>query len=270
MPDSARSLHVAPIDGRIAARLVRRLHYSGRVVQNSQVHFGVFWRGRLEGAMQWGPPMDRSKLLGLVAGTPWFGMLELNRMAFSERLPRNSESRALGVALRLLRRGYPQLQWVVSFADGTQCGDGTIYRASGWLLTKVGKNKTIYQTPDGKDTVNQVTVATCGGATRERLAQWCPAFAEGRDPSTAELRAAGFRTLEGYQLRYLYFLDPAARARLLVPVLPYAEIGRQGAGMYRGRRTIHAREAGDGGLQPHSGGAEPTRALHDAAAQAAA
>jgi hypothetical protein len=214
--------------------------------------------------------MDRSKLLGLVAGTPWFGILELNRMAFSERLPRNSESRALGVALRLLRRGYPHLQWLVSFADGTQCGDGAIYRATGWLLTKIRRNKGLYRTPDGKDTLNRLTNATCGLALREHLAQWCPAFAEGRDPSAAELRAAGFRMLEGYQLRYLYFLDPAARARLQVPVLPYAEIARQGARMYRGRKILHAREAGDGGLQPHSGGAAPTRALHDAAAQAAA
>jgi len=265
---SARELRVAPIVRDAANRLVRRLHYSGRVVNNSQVHLGVFWRGRLEGAMQWGPPMDRRKMLGLVLDTPWYGMLELNRMAFSERLPRNSESRALGVALRMMRQAYPQLQWLISFADATQCGDGTIYRATGWLLTKIGKNKTIWRTPDGRDTVNEVTAATCGGRTRQQLGQWCPAFLEGRDPSADEMLAAGFRKIAGYQLRYMYFLDPAARARLTVPILAYAEIAQRGARMYRGRRINTAREAGNGAVQARSGGATPTRALHSSGAGA--
>lgn len=39
-------------------------------------------------------------------------------------------------------RAYP-IEWVVSFADATQCGDGTIYRASGFLLTGIRENKTV-------------------------------------------------------------------------------------------------------------------------------
>ena len=49
-------------------------------------------------------------------------------MAFSDRLPRNSESRALAIAFKMIRKHYPHIEWVISFADGTQCGDGTIYR----------------------------------------------------------------------------------------------------------------------------------------------
>ena len=121
---SAKDLRVEPISAKDAAALVRRIHYSGKVVQNSQLHMGVFLDGRLEGAMQFGPPIDRRNLLGLVAGAKWNDMLELNRMAFGERLPRNSESRAIGVAFRLIKRQYPQIKWVVSFAAGTQCGTG--------------------------------------------------------------------------------------------------------------------------------------------------
>jgi hypothetical protein len=40
--------------------------------------------------------------------------------------------------------------------------------------------------------------------------------------------------LAGYQMRYIYFLEPAARARLTCPEIPYSEIERRGAGMYRG------------------------------------
>ena len=117
---TAKDIHVAPISSEAARALVRRLHYSGKVTQNSQLHFGVFLNGRLEGAMQFGPSLDKRKIQGLVRDTGWNDFLELNRMAFSEALPRNSESRALGIAFRLIRKHYQHIEWVVSFADGTQ------------------------------------------------------------------------------------------------------------------------------------------------------
>ena len=72
---------------------------------------------------------------------------------------------------------------------------------------------------------------------------------------------AGFTPLIGFQLRYIYFLDPTYRERLTVPELPYSEIEKRGAGMYlgqpRGRGEI------DNALQTNeeTGGASPTRPL---------
>lgn len=146
---SAKDIRVAPISAKDAAAIVKRVHYSGKVVQNSQLHLGVFLDGRLEGAMQFGPSLDKRKVQGLVEGTGWNGFIELNRMAFSDRLPRNSESRALGVAMRLIRKHYPHIEWVISFADGAQCGDGTIYRAAGFVLTGIRKNTSIWRAPTG-------------------------------------------------------------------------------------------------------------------------
>ena len=84
---------IAPISSKDAAALVRRVHYSGKVVPNSQLHLGVFLWGRLEGAMQPGPSMDKpERFQGLVEGTKWNGFLELNRMAFSDRLPRTAKA----------------------------------------------------------------------------------------------------------------------------------------------------------------------------------
>ena len=40
--------------------------------------------------------------------------------------------------------------------------------------------------------------------------------------------------LDGYQMRYIYFLSPSARVRLACKEIAYAEIMRRGAGMYRG------------------------------------
>jgi len=240
----AKDIQVAPISAADAAKIVKRVHYSGKVVQNSQLHFGVFLNGRLEGAMQFGPSMDKNKLIGLVSGTEWNGFIELNRMAFSDRLPRNSESRALAVALRMMRKTYPHIEWVISFADGTQCGDGTIYRASGFVLTQINKNKTLVRLPDGTVAANMT-------------------FSKGRhilENGRAGL-APGAVPLAGFQFRYLYFLNPAARSRLTVPEIPFSKIDEMGAGMYKGEKRGENIDSDARAFQPGEGGANPTSSL---------
>lgn len=264
----AKDLILRPITAQEANAVVRRIHYSGKVVNNSQIHIGAFYGGRLEGALQFGPSLDKRKMIGLVEGTLWNEFIELNRMAFSEALPRNSESRAIAIAMRILRKHAPHLKWVVSFADGTQCGDGTIYRASGFVLTSIKPNNQIWQAPDGEVTTRMVATDTRRPERGRLLAKVAASARESRTSLTdgrsktqqrAAVRlsrvtatkagniletggasmktfiAAGFRPIPGFQLRYLYFLDPTARQRLTVPILPFSEIDRLGAGMYRGK-----------------------------------
>jgi hypothetical protein len=230
---------VAPIAARDANRVVQRCHYSGKVVQNSQLHLGVFLAGRLEGAMQFGPSLDKRKLQGLVRDTPWNGFIELNRMAFGERLPRNSESRALGVALRMLRKHYPHLQWVVSFADGMQCGDGTIYRAAGFALTGYSQGS-MWRLPPDLVPLNGGPVAHLLKVQDKtsRLSREILRRTKGKNIGIKKyVELFGGEVLPGYQFRYLYFLDPTARRRLTVPVLPFSTIAGLGAGMYRGEKV---------------------------------
>lgn len=254
---SAKAIHVAPISAKDAAALVKRVHYSGKVVQNSQLHLGVFLDGRLEGAMQFGPSLDKRKVQGLVEGTGWNGFIELNRMAFSDRLPRNSESRALGIAMRLIRKAYPHIEWVISFADGSQCGDGTIYRASGFVLTGIRKNTSLWRGPDG-DTIADVSVKASKIISRTTVTKGGHAARQGGAASMKSYRAAGYAPIPGFQLRYLYFLNPAARSRLTVPILPFSRIAEMGAGMYKGQ----ARAKDQAASNPDAlGGETPTRTL---------
>lgn len=220
---SAKDIILRPIEAPEANAFVREHHYSGKVAPNSQIHAGVFWRGALEGVLSFGPSLDRRKMLGLVEGTEWNQLLELNRMVFTDRLPRNSESRAIAVMMRLLRRHAPHLKWVVSYADATMCGDGTIYRASGFVLTAIKKNTEILRLEDGTITHS---VAQKTGKAAAKL------YAETKGAS----RAKG-TPLEGFQLRYIYFLDPTWRSRLTVPEVPFSAIEETGATMYRGERT---------------------------------
>ena len=134
----------------IANAFVRKHHYSGKVVPNSTLHFGAFLDGKLHGVLSYGNSMDKRKVMGLVEGTGWNEFLELNRMAFDDYLPRNSESYCIGATLRMIRKQAPHIKWVISFADGCSCGDGTIYRASNFILTDIRSNKNLCELPTGE------------------------------------------------------------------------------------------------------------------------
>jgi hypothetical protein len=257
---SAKDLVVKPISSQDAARIVKACHYSGKVVQNSQLHFGVFLDGKCGGAMQFGPSLDKRKIQGLVEGTGWNGFIELNRMAFADWLPRNSESRAIAVAMRLIRKAYPHIEWVVSFSDATQCGDGTIYRASGFVLTGLNENTQIVEFPDGLRETRLVLT----DLRRPRRVEVAKRYGAkiGGACSLKPFLDIGAKLVPGFQLRYIYFLNPAARSRLTVPVLPFSEIQRRGAGMYLGKAKRADSMGGHAsGSQPEEGGSTPTSAL---------
>lgn len=234
---SAKDIVVKPITAQAATKLVKAIHYSGKVAANSQLHFGVFLDGKLEGAMQFGPSLDKRKTQALVEGTSWNSFLELNRMAFSDVLPRNSESRALGVAMRLIRKHYPHIDWVISFSDGTQCGDGTIYRASGFVLTGIKKNTTIWEFPGG-ERVASLTLTNGGDPNSKK--RFCekygvPFFSAA---SMEPFRKIGAKPVTGYMLRYVYFLNSTAKERLTAPILPFSKIDEMGAFMYKGQARV--------------------------------
>ena len=292
----AKNIIVKPISSQDANKIIKSLHYSGKVVNNSRLHLGVFMGNRCGGAMQFGPSLDKRKIVGLVKGTLWNEFLELNRLAFADWLPRNGESRAIAYAMRFIKKTYPWMKWIISFADGTQCGDGTIYRASGFYLTGIKVNNQIWEAPSGKiyQSNSARGVSNCNlvkaDAQKEALKTLTATrmvTTDTRRPKRGQLlqetasrttltkgghiletggssmrlfKDAGWKPKEGFQLRYIYFLDPTAKDRLTVPILPFSEIEKRGAGMYKGIKRVTKATSGD---QLEGGGAIPTHALQN-------
>lgn len=233
----AKDVVVKVIPSKLANEFIRRHHYSGKVVNNSSLHFGAFLDGKLHGVMSYGPSLDKSKLRGLVEGTGWNEFLELNRMAFDEYLPRNSESRCIAYSLKLIKKNAPHVKWVVSFADGCSCGDGTIYRASNFVLTMIKPNTGLLQMPNGS-VVHQLTVQSTPMAPRPELGGKSLFDISGGTYSIAEYcRITGAVPKPGFQLRYIYFIDPAYKEKLTVPIIPFDRIDELGAGMYKGQQV---------------------------------
>ena len=163
-------------------------------------------------------------------------MLELNRMAFDDYLPKYSESRCLSICFKLIKKNAPHIKWVLSFSDGVLCGDGTIYRASGFQLTQINDKTENWELPN-KQVVQACTLRQSGYASWLMPFITKQKFDEIRNGSTSSKRIMDFigaKKLQGNQLRYIYLIDKTCE--ITVPILPFSKIDEMGAGMYKGQR----------------------------------
>lgn len=242
---SAKEIELKVINSKLANAFIRKHHYSGKVVNNSNLHFGAFLHGNLHGVMSYGPSLDKSKIIGLVEGTGWSDFIELNRMAFNDYLPRNSESRCISQSIKLIKKHAPHIKWIISFADGTSSGDGTIYRASNFVLTGIKENHNICQLPNGEK-VHKMSLESSPARPRPELGgKSYYDITGGRYNFKKYVEYTGGEILKGFQYRYIYFIDKKYRDKLTVPEIPFSRIDEIGGGMYRGERIpISERQRG--------------------------
>lgn len=242
--DTVKQIIVKVIPSRIANDFIKKHHYSGKVVQNSQIHFGCFVNNVLHGVMSFGCPMDKRKVLHLVVdknGKPalWNEMLELNRMAFDDKLPRNSESRCISIALKLIKKNAPHIRWIISFADASHCGDGTIYRASNFKWTGITRSKMIelprkyWKYNGGGSYASRMTLQAKSNIMYKIIQKDLGMHGEYRS-NEWYAEKLGTKVVEGYQLRYIYVLDKDYH--ISVPIIPFEKIDELNAGMYKGEK----------------------------------
>ena len=208
----AKEIKVKVIPSKIANEFVKSNHYSGKVVPNSTLHFGCFLDGKLHGVMSYGPSINKKGTINLVHGTGWNEFIALNRMAFDDYLPKNSESRCIAISIRLIKKNAPQIKWIISFADGTQCGDGTIYRASGFKLLGISKNSALRVNPKTGEQMH--VIQAHHKKMSKEFRNWTP--------------------LVGYQLKYVYLIDK--EMEFSKEVIDFDTIDEIGAGMYKGEK----------------------------------
>ena len=219
----AKEIIVKVIPAKIANEFLKKHHYSGKVVANSNLHFGCFLDDKLHGVLSYGSSLDKSKTIGLVKPTLWNEFLELNRMAFDEYLPKYSESRCIAITIKLIKKNAPHMKWILSYSDGCDCGDGTIYRASGFVLTLIKENSDLFLLPDGSK-IHSMTIKS-SKTLMNKYGNW---------KKYLDTKHKGWQKITGFQLRYIYLIDKTCK--ITVPILPFSEIDKQGAGMYKGEK----------------------------------
>lgn len=230
---TAKDIQIKVIDSASSRKIVERYHYSGKCMLNRQIHFGVFLNKKLQGALQFGSSIDKRRMAQNL-GIGFNESLELNRMALSDNCPKNSESRSLGICLRLLKKTYPHLKIIISFADACQCGDGTIYRASGFKLHSYKKNSDIMKDHKGN-------VAVRHGTQNLRR----------------ELKNNGYDVIDGFQMKYLFFFDKELEKKF--KFIDFDKIPDY-VKMYKGKKRVE-HESNASNFQLEESGAVPTNTL---------
>ena len=196
-------LRLIPIS-RVAAKiLIVRNHYSHSLPGGTKMSFGTILNSRLLGVMTFGVgPFYGYKL---VDGATPDDVVTLTRLWLSDELPRNSESKVLGIALRSLKRD-TSLKFVLAYSDPAFGHLGTIYQATNWLYTGLSTATPLYDIGDGTLHHSRSLAHQLGSHSIRYLT----------------LQGINAKAIpQSAKHRYIYFLDESWRSRLGVAVLPY-------------------------------------------------
>lgn len=196
--------HVREISRDLANQLVVTNHYSGKFYSASYIHLGIFMDGEISGVMQFGYAMNPASAGSVVKGTGQKEYLELNRMWLDDACPRNSESKALAYAVRFIKRKFPAIKWIQSFADERCGGFGIVYQACSFGY--YGEHDAVFWELDGVVYHNSLM-------TRDPiLSKSAARIQAGKDRATSyKLR----------QFRYIKFIDQREKKNCTLKEMPY-------------------------------------------------
>jgi hypothetical protein len=190
----------------VAKQLLVREHYLHSYPGGTKLAFGAFLDNQVLGALTMGAGPTNTYCL--VDGATPGDCLALSRLWLSDELPKNSESRFIGVVLRYLKK-HTSLRFLVSYADPAQGHVGTIYQATGWAYTGLSQATPLYDIGDGKARHSRSLSHAFG---THGLAYF---KSHGMDVKLVPQQA---------KHRYVYFLDRGWQHRLKGLALPYPKL----------------------------------------------
>lgn len=205
---SVKALIVRPVTPGAIRPLIIEHHYLHNMPAVCWRAFGVYADGELAGAVVFTPgPRQGFRVLG--AGRPQ-QVATLARLWLRDDLPKNAESRILGVVLRDLRRD-GRWKLILSYADPAAGHLGTIYQAAGWLYLGQGNAGSYLDIGDGTPRHPRTVYGALGAN------------------AVGHLRRTGIparRCPVAGKHRYVFLLDSAWRWRLRQAAQPYPKTDR--------------------------------------------
>ena len=125
----SKTLYIKEIDRNESINYIKKNHYSGKVTSNSFIHLGLFYKNELMGVLQFGPAMNPASCKSIVKDTKTDEYLELNRMHLMDNDLMYAESQAISMSISYIKKKYPKIKWIQSFADERCGGFGIVYQA---------------------------------------------------------------------------------------------------------------------------------------------
>lgn len=191
--------YIKEIERNKANKIIVDNHYSKKYYTASYIHLGVFINNKLVGVLQYGYAMNPASQGSVVKNTEIDEYLELNRMWLDDIAPRNSESKAISFSIKYIKRKYPKIKWIQSFAD-ERCGKfGIVYQAANFLY--YGEHTSTFWTLG--DTIYHNSLMT----RNPKLSKSAAILQSGKENATKE---------ELRQFRYIYIIKSKSKHDVLL------------------------------------------------------
>jgi adenine modification enzyme len=122
--------YIKEIERSISVKIIKENHYSKKIVNSSFIHLGVFENKKLKGVLQFGYLFNPTYHSKIIEFSKPEDAMELNRMWLSDEIIiKYPESRAISYSIKFIKRKYPKIKWIQSFADERCGGFGIVYQA---------------------------------------------------------------------------------------------------------------------------------------------
>lgn len=130
MSDQTAPLKIAWCSAKASKYACVRWHYSRTMPSGKTAKLGVWEDGRFIGSVIFGSGANRN--IGMPYGLNQHQVCELVRVALDKH--KTPVTRIISICLKMLRKRYPGLKVVVSYADTEQGHQGIIYKAGNWVF----------------------------------------------------------------------------------------------------------------------------------------
>lgn len=199
---------VRVIERNLANKIIKENHYSKKFYNATYIHLGVYEEEELVGVLQYGYAMNPASCSSVVEGTEMDQYLELNRMWLSDKIKLEyPESRAISYSIKYIRRKYPKIKWIQSFADERCGGFGIVYQAC--TFSYYGEHRSDFWELEGKVYHNiQMTVSK----ESKRYAGEARYLQENKERA---------KRLNLRQFRYIKFIDQREKKKCLLKEQDY-------------------------------------------------
>jgi len=196
--------YVKEIDRKLAYDIIIKNHYSkkGDSIAHNKINLGIFNNIKLIGVLQYGYAMNPASCDKIVEDTKINEYLELNRMWIADNVGKYPESKSISYSIKYIRKKYPNIKWIQSFADERCGGFGIVYQACSFNY--FGEHKSVFWEIDGEVYHNSILT------NNKRKAKY-KLKDKKKDAIKKELR----------QFRYIKFLDQREKKKCLLKEQPY-------------------------------------------------
>ena len=191
--------YVKEIDRKLAYDIIIKNHYSkkGDSIAHNKINLGIFNNIKLIGVLQYGYAMNPASCDKIVEDTKINEYLELNRMWIADNVGKYPESKSISYSIKYIRKKYPNIKWIQSFADERCGGFGIVYQACSFNY--FGEHKSVFWEIDGEVYHNSILT------NNKRKAKY-KLKDKKKDAIKKELR----------QFRYIKFLDQREKKKMLI------------------------------------------------------